>query len=145
MWPATENGSVPYSGYPVEIQTAHFLHCVNLLRQGLWFNVDYYRATHPSWDGDNIGILEKHVLHCVDALRQFIMCDVDLQVIPWFEAEVDGRKKGKPDFTRPKQCKNFESYLKWHRAWRFDNPNTRGLLDLGRAEAYHLWSGQEVT
>ncbi|KAK4614145.1 hypothetical protein CLAFUW4_08725 [Fulvia fulva] len=78
----TPDGTVdgpPLSGYPSMPLALHHLHCLNLLRQGLSFNVDYYRQTkHPSWTEDQTDEhIEIHVAHCLDFPRELYMCHAD--------------------------------------------------------------------
>ncbi|KAK4498836.1 hypothetical protein PRZ48_009346 [Zasmidium cellare] len=106
-------------GYPATIQAIHQLHCLNLLRKSLWFNVDYYREEakgswgHNQTDAD----VQVHVGHCLDAMRQVVMCNADTDVVPllWFT------RKGRTisDFARPKQCRNFESVREWSEKHQF--------------------------
>ncbi|PPJ52376.1 hypothetical protein CBER1_10916 [Cercospora berteroae] len=74
-----DNPAAPYAGMSVKVQVLHYLHCVNYLRQGLWYNVDYYRARgHPMWDESqhiltgpqSVPLVELHTAHCIDLLRQ---------------------------------------------------------------------------
>ena len=48
-------------GFVVEAEGLHHLHCLNLVRQAVWFNYDYYKAQGggPFKNEDNI--LRKHV------------------------------------------------------------------------------------
>ncbi|EME42939.1 hypothetical protein DOTSEDRAFT_104521, partial [Dothistroma septosporum NZE10] len=121
------NPAAPYAGMTAKVQVLHYLHCVNFLRQGLWYNVDYYRSSgHPMWDSSqdvptgplNLPLVELHTAHCVDQLRQLVMCNVDLGIVPFLETN-DGAHSVVLDFSRKKQCRNFDSFLAWYRerAW----------------------------
>ncbi|GIZ47978.1 hypothetical protein CKM354_001105300 [Cercospora kikuchii] len=47
----------------------HQLHCLNLLRQALWFNYDYYVQKGEGAFINNATVLKTHVTHCLDMLR----------------------------------------------------------------------------
>lgn len=44
-------------GYPASVEGLHHLHCLNLLRQTLWFNYDYYHNL-----GQGAFLNEDHIL-----------------------------------------------------------------------------------
>jgi hypothetical protein len=116
--------AIPYDAYPATVNAFHLLHCVNFLRQGLFYNVEYYRRTgHDSFVGDQADLLETHLGHCVDALRQMIMCQADDSVIPWLKPKPN-KKMTMPDFARTKQCRNFTSLKAWaeSKEWRKTHP-----------------------
>jgi len=48
-------------GYPDNVEGLHHLHCLNLLRQGLWFNVEYYREKGEGAFKNEDFILRKHM------------------------------------------------------------------------------------
>lgn len=145
-----EEHNAPYAGRPVKIQAQHFLHCVNLLRQGLWYNRDYYRSIdHPSWNPDqdvmygSYSLVELHTAHCVDQLRQLIMCDVDLAAVPFLhDNKADTNYL---DFAQKKQCRNWESFMAWHKEWKWEEgalPDERNIAGhIG--EPYFSWSGRD--
>ncbi|SMR60856.1 unnamed protein product [Zymoseptoria tritici ST99CH_1E4] len=92
---------VPYAGFPANIQAMHQMHCIDFLRQGLFFNYEFYRGIHPvAWLNSTPELFVKHLSHCIDALRQHIMCEADLRVTGFL-------KNGPPDFATEKQCRNF--------------------------------------
>ncbi|SMQ52395.1 unnamed protein product [Zymoseptoria tritici ST99CH_1A5] len=118
--------NTPYAGYPVEIQVNHLLHCLNLLRQGQWYNIDYYRkhgvSFGPSqWNAvENHTIIEAHSAHCVEQLRQYVMCDTDIRVVPY--GDLDPNEDGpQPIFGQQKQCRNFDSYWRWFQKNQWNN------------------------
>ncbi|KAF7195122.1 Oxidase ustYa [Pseudocercospora fuligena] len=104
---------VPYAGFPVNIQVFHQLHCLNMLRQGLYHNADFYRKdpSNIAWSGDQDEVLQAHLAHCVDDLRQLIMCFADNDVVPYLKPE--GNIQPMPEFSRWKKCRNFESLRQW--------------------------------
>ncbi|EME77531.1 uncharacterized protein MYCFIDRAFT_84398 [Pseudocercospora fijiensis CIRAD86] len=123
----------PYTGYPVEIQVAHMLHCLNLVRQGQWYNFDYYRKHSPSF-GENQwkvthgqSIIEAHSAHCIEQLRQYLMCDVDIRLVPF--GDLDDNEIGpQPIFAQKKQCRNFDSFWRWFMMTKWDqNPKNHGV------------------
>ncbi|KXS98363.1 hypothetical protein AC578_4694 [Pseudocercospora eumusae] len=125
--------NTPYTGYPVEIQVAHMLHCLNLVRQGQWYNIDYFRKHSPSflpnqWNIINgHTIVEAHSAHCIEQLRQYLMCDVDIRLVPF--GELDKNEIGpQPIFAQKKQCRNFDSFWRWLQVHKWDqNPKNHGV------------------
>jgi hypothetical protein len=94
------------SGFPVRLEMTHQLHCLNFLRQGLYFNYQYYKDTHHmSWNDTNEESVRAHLSHCVDSLRQHIMCGADTRVHPYLKS-TDGQFG---DFGLPRKCRNWES------------------------------------
>jgi len=102
-------------GYPANIEGLHQLHCLNVLRQGLWFNFDHYQAQGrgPFANGDYI--LRKHVTHCLDIIRQQLMCSVDIGVMGqvWFQPASAEGPEAYVDFNTKHVCRNFEAVRDW--------------------------------
>lgn len=98
-------------GYPVLFEFEHHLHCVNLLRQSLHWNYDYYTARGEGPFVNTPDIVKTHVNHCVDILRQVIMCQPDTGVFGQYWVE----ETGEPfvDFRTNHKCKNFEDLRDW--------------------------------
>jgi hypothetical protein len=48
-------------GYPANVEGLHHLHCLNLLRQGLYFNYDYYSTKGTGAFSNAPNILRVHV------------------------------------------------------------------------------------
>lgn len=48
-------------GYPANVEGLHHLHCLNLLRQGLWYNYDYYQEKREGVFMNDIPTLKLHV------------------------------------------------------------------------------------
>lgn len=67
-------------GFPTLFQFEHDLHCLNFMRQALWWNYQFYADKGEGPFANGPEIVEKHVGHCMDMLRQAIMCKPDLQV-----------------------------------------------------------------
>jgi hypothetical protein len=51
-------------GYPANVEGLHHLHCLNLLRQGLWFNFEYYHSLAQGAFINSDDILRFHVSTC---------------------------------------------------------------------------------
>lgn len=99
-------------GFLVNVEGMHHLHCLNLVRKALYYNVDYYKAmgTHAFLNDD--AILQKHVSHCVDIIRQVLMCNVDTAVLGqvWYDPE---HPAAFPDFHTTHMCKNYDAVRQW--------------------------------
>ncbi|GIZ38880.1 hypothetical protein CKM354_000227900 [Cercospora kikuchii] len=108
-----------YSGYSADVAMTHYIHCVNLLRESLWFNYDYYRSIHMTSfnvpEGQEQAIID-HVSHCVDALRKMIMCEASLELWP-FVTNADGLNVTDMSASTRK-CKNYEARRKWVEKWQ---------------------------
>lgn len=48
-------------GYPANLEGLTHLHCLNLLRQGLWYNYDYYQKRGEGAFENDIPILKLHI------------------------------------------------------------------------------------
>jgi hypothetical protein len=101
-----EGGSELYLGV---VDVFHQIHCLNMLRQNLITNYDYY------W-GDIYGFKppvfrETHLRHCTSIILQAIMCHADLGAVTHIWSE--GNPVPWPDFGINRQCKDFDALLKW--------------------------------
>ncbi|KAJ5279202.1 hypothetical protein N7478_004574 [Penicillium angulare] len=90
----------------VSIDVFHQLHCLNLLRQGLY--PDYYTKHDPEPE------YTIHRNHCLDHIRQALMCHVDVTPIPVIWAEKEGRPYN--DFQVEHTCRNFGKVKEWAKA-----------------------------
>ena len=97
-------------GYHASVEVFHQLHCLNLLRKALYFNVDYYRHLGQGAFADSELIIRPHVTHCLDMLRQQLMCSADTVVFPYIWVEGLGPV---PNFNRKHKCRNFDAIREW--------------------------------
>lgn len=99
-------------GFPANVEGLHHLHCLDLLRQALYFNYDYYHAQgHGAFkNGDHI--VRFHVTHCLDIIRQQLMCMPDTGLLGqiWWDTHAP---KAFVDFHTEHKCKNFEAIRQW--------------------------------
>ncbi|ETN43878.1 uncharacterized protein HMPREF1541_11009 [Cyphellophora europaea CBS 101466] len=103
-------------GYPANVEGLHHLHCLNLVRQTLYFNYDYYRALGDGAFKNNDSIVRLHVTHCLDILRQQLMCHADVGVFGqvWYRPSPDDEIPAPfVDFNTPHKCRNYEDIRKW--------------------------------
>ncbi|GAP84883.2 putative tat pathway signal sequence protein [Rosellinia necatrix] len=98
-------------GYLGQIDVFHQIHCLNMLRQGLVTNYNYY------W-GRRYGLAPPlafgmHLNHCLGTLLENLMChaDVDVVTFNWREGQPDPF----PDFAVAKQCRDFDAVARWQR------------------------------
>ncbi|KFY37250.1 hypothetical protein V494_04831 [Pseudogymnoascus sp. VKM F-4513 (FW-928)] len=99
-------------GYPANVEGLHHLHCLNLLRQALYYNYDYYHALGQGAFSNADHIVKFHVTHCLDILRQQLMCAVDVGVMGqvWtFRKEPSAFV----DFNTEHKCRDYEAVRKW--------------------------------
>ncbi|KAI9370174.1 hypothetical protein BJX61DRAFT_544885 [Aspergillus egyptiacus] len=99
-------------GYPANVEGLHHLHCLNLLRQTLYYNYDYYHARGEGAFKNNDFIVRRHVSHCLDILRQQLMCTIDTGVLGQVWLYPD-HPKAFVDFNTEHQCRNFDEIRAW--------------------------------
>ncbi|KAF8861399.1 hypothetical protein BDZ45DRAFT_687739 [Acephala macrosclerotiorum] len=99
-------------GYPANVEGLHHLHCLNLLRQSLWYHHDYYQTLGLGAFQNEDFVVKKHVSHCVDILRQQLMCTVDVGVLGQVWVHKD-EPEAFTDFNTRHMCRNFEVVRKW--------------------------------
>ncbi|KAK5139989.1 hypothetical protein LTR04_003219 [Oleoguttula sp. CCFEE 6159] len=111
-------------GFPANVEGLHHLHCLNLLRQSLYYNFDYYHKRGEGAFVNNDAILRLHVYlqianeanepkaHCLDILRQQLMCTVDIGVLGqvWWNKD---EPTAYPDFNTKHKCRNFDAVRQW--------------------------------
>ncbi|RDW72708.1 oxidase ustYa family protein [Aspergillus mulundensis] len=99
-------------GYPANIEGFHHLHCLNLLRQSLYYNYNYYHAKGEGAFKNDDFIVRRHVSHCLDILRQQLMCTIDVGVLGqvWIHPE---HPSPFVDFNTEHVCRNFEDIRAW--------------------------------
>jgi hypothetical protein len=99
-------------GYVVGVQGLHSLHCVDVLRKGLWYNYEYYKVQGQNSFRDPEEYLRLHTSHCLDNLRQILMCHVDIGIVGqvWFNPK---DPRAFPDFNTRHKCKNFDDIRRW--------------------------------
>ncbi|KAH9824558.1 tat pathway signal sequence [Teratosphaeria destructans] len=102
-------------GYPANVEGLHQLHCLNLVRQSLWYNYDFYHAKGEGAFTNGDYILQKHVSHCLDIVRQQLMCTVDIGVMGqvWFQPLGSRYPEAYVDFNTEHVCRNFEEIRHW--------------------------------
>ncbi|KAL4805647.1 hypothetical protein BDV18DRAFT_165544 [Aspergillus unguis] len=99
-------------GYPANVEGLHHLHCLNLLRQSLYYNHAYYKDQgHGAFKNDDF-VVRRHVSHCLDILRQQLMCTIDTGVMGQVWVHPD-HPEPFVDFNTQHMCKNFEDVRAW--------------------------------
>ncbi|KAJ6036234.1 hypothetical protein N7540_000513 [Penicillium herquei] len=102
-------------GFPANVEGLHHLHCLDLLRQSLYYNYDYYHSKGAGAFRNDDFIVRHHVSHCLDILRQQLMCTIDTGVFGqvWIYPE---DPEPYVDFNTRHRCKNFEKVRRWAEA-----------------------------
>ena len=131
MFLLSKDAGVPEEGYPVNMEGLHQLHCLNLLRQSLHFNYEYYHESGAEGFNDKERTYQLHVGHCVDMLRETIMCSASTDVMPYLWLNEDGDTI--PDFGREKRCRNFDSVRAWVEAHHIRMPENHSLNTSARS------------
>ena len=101
-------------GFPANVEGLHHLHCLNLVRKGLYYNIDYYRAKGEGAFINNSTVVRYHVSHCLDIVRQQLMCTPDTGLLGqvWWDPEAP---KAFVDFNTEHKCKNYDAIREWAR------------------------------
>ncbi|KAJ5113603.1 hypothetical protein N7456_002137 [Penicillium angulare] len=99
-------------GYPATVEGLHHLQCLNLLRQSLYYNYDYYHSQGEGTFSNNEQILRYHVSHCLDVIRQQLMCTVGTALLGQVWIYPDNPEPYH-DFSTQHKCKNFEKIRRW--------------------------------
>ncbi|KAF7197985.1 Oxidase ustYa [Pseudocercospora fuligena] len=107
--PETQENA-PYTGYLATPDALHNLHCLNVVREALYYNYDYYRMVHLLALVQHPDDVQTHIGHCVDHLRQALMCYADTNVMPYKWSD-EGTLL--PVFGIQRQCRNFEAVKQW--------------------------------
>ncbi|KAJ8061659.1 hypothetical protein OCU04_009460 [Sclerotinia nivalis] len=127
-------------GYPATVEALHQLHCLNLLRQGLYYNSEYYHKLGEGPFKNEEYVLKAHINHCLDTIRQRLMCSADTGAHPYLWAKSGKNAHLYPDFNRDFKCKNFDAirqFAEEHQApWRED-----GELDVQPKEGEVILPG----
>ncbi|KAJ5137880.1 hypothetical protein N7526_004113 [Penicillium atrosanguineum] len=99
-------------GFPANVEGLQHLQCLNLLRQSLYFNYDYYHSKGEGAFANNDFIAQHQIAQCVDVLRQQLMCTVDTGVVGqvWIYPE---NPKPFVNFNTRQRCKNFDEIREW--------------------------------
>jgi len=102
-------------GFPANVEGLHHLHCLNLLRQSLYYNYDHYHAKKEGAFINDDNIVRLHVSHCLDILRQQLMCTIDVGVLGqvWWNPSAP---RAYPDFNTQHKCRNFDAVRQWAEA-----------------------------
>lgn len=87
----------------------------NLLRQSLYFNIDYYRSKGTGAFVNDDHIVQKHVSHCMDIIRQQLMCTVDIGVLGqvWWQPQDQPMPEPFVDFNTKHVCRNYDDIRRW--------------------------------
>ncbi|PQE10985.1 tat pathway signal sequence protein [Rutstroemia sp. NJR-2017a BVV2] len=95
-------------GFPVNVEGLHHLHCLNLVRQSLYYNYDYYHEQGKGAFVNDDNIVQYHVY----IIRQQLMCTIDTGVLGqvWWDKE---RPQAFVDFNTEHRCKNFDAIRQW--------------------------------
>ncbi|KAG1768902.1 hypothetical protein EV702DRAFT_979146, partial [Suillus placidus] len=127
-------------GFMVSLDSAHQMHCVNLLRKASW--LEYYESTDRSFQATP-EMVRLHFDHCIEMIRQSIMCNADVTMITWYW--VQGHTVPYPNFNTRHRCRNFEKIIDWsvEHAIHIDESEVTRLkdtVDLPRARPHPLTS-----
>jgi len=102
-------------GFPANVEGLHHLHCLNLLRQGLYYNIEYYRKLGTGAFVNEEPIVQRHISHCLDIIRQQLMCQVDVGVLGqvWWKSDTSDAPQAFVDFNTKHVCRNYDEIRQW--------------------------------
>ncbi|KAG0648777.1 hypothetical protein D0Z07_4706 [Hyphodiscus hymeniophilus] len=116
-------------GFPVLPEAIHEMHCVNMVRRNLYYNIEHTRAgCHPpnceppeleSWR-------IQHVDHCLEILRNRIACTADLGIVPFMWYGPNGKLAG--DMARMKTCSDYDAIREFVMENGVLEGETKGIL-----------------
>lgn len=95
----------------------HQVHCLNMLRQNLVINYDYYWGEAYGFRPE--AFRERHLSHCTSILLQNIMCHADTEVVTHVWRQ--GNPVPWPDFGVKKQCRDFGALMKFRDSMDVDD------------------------
>jgi len=113
--------SVPFadgSGYWVNLDVYHQLHCLKFLR---WY-------VYPEYYGFRLNATNvKHADHCIENLRRNIMCmpSLDILMLDWKPE----KKTPQPRFSYSHTCVNWDKIDAWAGERAFDSLNTGHMFE----------------
>ncbi|CAD6502133.1 BgTH12-02374 [Blumeria graminis f. sp. triticale] len=99
-------------GFPTNVEGLHHLHCLNLVRQSLYYNIEYYRAQKKGAFVNDENVIRHHISHCLDIIRQQLICTPNTSLLGqvWWDPKAP---KAFVDFNTEHECKNFEAIRSW--------------------------------
>ena len=104
--------------YFAQIDVFHQIHCLNMLRKGI-FSEYYYYDQDGTADSVSEEFRRTHQMHCIHMLLQTLMCSADVGIIThnWVHNEKlnDPKTRPFPDFNVVKKCRDFDALLGWVR------------------------------
>jgi hypothetical protein len=86
---------------------------LNLIRQALFFNVDFYRSRGEGAWGMEEKWLINHVQHCLEYYRELTLCNAETGVIPFYQGSA--AEPMMLDYRQRRRCGDFQAVLRW--AW----------------------------
>lgn len=92
-----------YGYYITSLSVFHQLHCLNLVRQGLYGHVDW------SNKDELFGI--EHLDHCIDAIRQSLQCNADITPLTFIWSEE--RNRALEEARAIHTCVDFSAIQRW--------------------------------
>ncbi|KAI0398004.1 hypothetical protein F5Y17DRAFT_413128 [Xylariaceae sp. FL0594] len=99
-------------GYPVLPEAVHQMHCVNMLRKNLYYNIEHTRsACKPplcvphELEGWDIW----HIDHCLEIIRNRIACTADMGVVPFLWVGDKDKAKLTGENKRMHTCGNYDA------------------------------------
>ena len=100
-------------GFVAQMEVFHQLHCLDTLRQGLYFNYDYYHTNRRGvWERSD-AVVRKHMGHCLDLLRTQLQCTADIGLVGMLWVNASGTPEEFANFRTEHRCRDFEAIRAW--------------------------------
>ncbi|KIM94343.1 hypothetical protein OIDMADRAFT_184418 [Oidiodendron maius Zn] len=112
-------------GFVAQMEVFHQLHCLDTLRQGLYYNYNYYHENRQGVWGRSDAVVRKHMGHCLDLLRLQLQCTADIGLIGLMWVNATGTPVEIAKFTGEHQCRDFDAI----REWAFAN-DVKGYIEV---------------
>ncbi|KAG6043872.1 hypothetical protein E4U39_004042 [Claviceps sp. Clav50 group G5] len=96
--------------YIAELDIVHTVHCLNAVRRDIHWR-HYFGDRYP--DGKFPELHRTHTDHCIYIILQNLMCNSNGDIVT--NVWVEGQLHPFPDFNVNKKCRNYGTFIDWHR------------------------------
>ncbi|KAG6284533.1 hypothetical protein E4U45_000916, partial [Claviceps purpurea] len=96
--------------YIAELDIVHTVHCLNAVRRDVHWQ-HYFGDRYP--DGKFPELHRTHTDHCIYIILQNLMCNANGDIVT--NVWVEGQLHPFPDFNVNKKCRNYDTFIDWHR------------------------------
>lgn len=116
-------------GFIAKPEALHQLHCLNMLRMGLWYNYPYYSQQPDNAFAATDNFVHLHFTHCYDLLRERLMCTADTGLVGNQWINHGDAMYAYPKFTTKHTCANYDAIIDWAKARAHDDMDGEWLWE----------------